>query len=253
LKINKFPTYKQTEAKDCGPTCIKILAKHYGKLINTQELRTLSETTREGSSLLGLSDAVESVGFKSLGVKLSYTKLLEAPLPCIVHWNKNHYVVLYKIKIPSSVFPKGRKPKATKIYISDPAHGLISYSKNDFIKFWIGNNADENTEEGVALLIEPTPKFYQTEFDKDEKFGFRFIFKYLFKYKKFIIQLIIGLLAGSLLQLILPFLTQSVVDVGIKNQDINFIYWSQMKLKLCTLVHLALASKNIYSVLLDEN
>jgi len=211
LRINRFPNYKQTEAKDCGPTCIKILAKYYGKLINTQELRTLSETTRIGSSLLGLSDAVESVGFKSLGVKLSFKKLLEAPLPCIIHWNKNHYVVLYKIK-------------KDIVYISDPAHGLISYSKKDFIKFWIGNNADEGTEEGVALLVEPTPKFYQAEFDNDEKFGFRFIFKYLFKYKKFIIQLIIGLLAGSLLQLILPFLTQSVVDVGIKNQDINFIY-----------------------------
>jgi ATP-binding cassette subfamily B protein len=209
LKI--FPNYKQTEAKDCGPTCIKIIAKHYGKLINTQQLRSLSETTREGSSLMGLSDAVESIGFKSLGVKLSYQKLLEAPLPCIVHWNKNHYVVLYKIK------------KDT-LYISDPAHGLITYTKKEFIQHWIGNNANEGTEEGIALLIEPTPKFYQSEFEEDEKFGFSFIFKYLFKYKKFLIQLIIGLLAGSLLQLVIPFLTQSIVDVGIKNQDINFVY-----------------------------
>jgi ATP-binding cassette subfamily B protein len=209
--LKKFPTYKQTESKDCGPTCIKIIAKHYGKLINTQQLRSLSETTREGSSLLGLSDAVESVGFKSLGIKLSFQKLKEVPLPCIVHWNKNHYVVLYKIK------------KDT-IYISDPAHGLITFTKDEFIKNWIGNNADENTEEGIILLVEPTPKFYQSEFEEDEKFGFSFIFKYLFKYKKFVIQLIIGLLAGSLLQLILPFLTQSVVDVGIKNQDLNFVY-----------------------------
>ena len=206
-----FPNYKQTEAKDCGPTCIKIIAKHYGSLINTQQLRSLSETTRAGSSLLGLSEAVESVGFKSLGVKLSFKKLLEAPLPCIIHWHKNHYVVLYKIK------------KDT-IYISDPAHGLITFTKKEFIKHWIGNNANENTEEGIALLIEPTPKFYQSEFEEDEEFGFSFIFKYLFKYKKFLIQIIIGLLAGSLLQLILPFLTQSVVDVGIKNQDINFVY-----------------------------
>ena len=211
VDLRKFPTYKQTESKDCGPTCIKIIAKHYGKLINTQQLRSLSETTREGSSLLGLSEAVESVGFRSLGVKLSFIKLLEAPLPCIVHWNKNHYVVVYKIK------------KDT-IYISDPAHGLITFTKKEFLKNWIGNNSDENTEEGIALLIEPTPKFYNEEFDKDEKFGFSFIFKYLFKYKRFIIQLIIGLLAGSLLQLILPFLTQSIVDVGIKNQDLNFIY-----------------------------
>ena len=209
--MKKFPHYTQTEGKDCGPTCIKIIAKHYGKTINTQQLRTLSETTREGSSLLGLSEAVESVGFRSLGVKLTFTKLCEAPLPCIVHWNKNHYVVVYKIK------------KDT-IYISDPAHGLITYTKKEFIKFWIGNNATEQTEEGIALLVEPTPLFYQEDFDKDEKFGFSFIFKYLFKYKRFVIQLIIGLLAGSLLQLIFPFLTQSVVDVGIKNQDIHFIY-----------------------------
>jgi ATP-binding cassette subfamily B protein len=209
--LKKFPTYKQTEAKDCGPTCIKIIAKYYGKLINTQQLRSLSETTREGSSLLGLSDAVESVGFKSLGVKLNFKQLLEAPLPCIVHWNKQHYVVLYKIK-------------KDKVYVSDPAHGLITFTKKEFIKGWIGNNADEFTEEGIVLLVEPTPKFYQSEFEEDEKFGFSFIFKYLFKYKKFIIQLIIGLLAGSLLQLILPFLTQSIVDVGIKNQDINFVY-----------------------------
>ncbi|CAL2089764.1 peptidase domain-containing ABC transporter [Tenacibaculum sp. 190524A02b] len=209
--MKKFPNYKQTEAKDCGPTCIKIIAKHYGKTINTQQLRNLSETTREGSSLLGLSEAVESIGFKSLGIKLAFNKLKEAPFPCIIHWNKNHYVVLYKIK------------KDT-VYISDPAHGLITFSSKEFIQHWIGNNADENTEEGIALLIEPTPKFYQEEFEEDEKFGFSFIFKYLFKYKKFITQLIIGLLAGSILQLILPFLTQSVVDVGIKNQDLNFVY-----------------------------
>ncbi|WP_272150222.1 peptidase domain-containing ABC transporter [Tenacibaculum aiptasiae] len=209
--MKKFPNYKQTEAKDCGPTCIKIIAKHYGKTINTQQLRNLSETTREGSSLLGLSEAVESIGFRSLGVKLAYKKLLEAPLPCIVHWNKNHYVVLYKIK------------KDT-VYISDPAHGLITFTKEEFIQHWIGNNADENTEEGIVLLVEPTPKFYSEEFEEDEKFEFSFIFKYLFKYKKFIVQLIIGLLAGSLLQLILPFLTQSIVDVGIENQDLNFVY-----------------------------
>ncbi|MFC5047403.1 peptidase domain-containing ABC transporter [Aquimarina hainanensis] len=209
--MKTFPNYKQTEAKDCGPTCIKIIAKHYGKVINTQQLRTLSETTREGSSLLGLSEAVESIGLKSLGIQLSFKKLQQAPFPCIIHWNKNHYVVLYKIK------------KGT-VYISDPAHGLLRFTQKEFIQHWIGNNADTHTEEGIALLIEPTPKFYQSTFDKDEKFGFSFIFKYVYKYKKFVLQLIIGLLAGSLLQLILPFLTQNVVDVGIKNQDINFIY-----------------------------
>ncbi len=215
--MRKFPFYKQTESKDCGPTCIKIIAKHYGKVLNTQKLRTLSETTREGSSLLGLSDAVEEIGFRSLGVKLSLNQLTEVPLPCVLHWNKIHYVVLYKIK-------KKRNGEMT-IYISDPAHGLITYTKDEFIQAWIGNNATEATEEGVALLLEPTPKFYSDNLDdKEEAFGFKFISKYVFKYKAFLVQLIIGLTASSILQLIFPFLTQSIVDVGITNQDVNFIY-----------------------------
>ncbi|MBM6499857.1 peptidase domain-containing ABC transporter [Flavobacterium macrobrachii] len=208
----KFPHYKQADAKDCGPTCLKIIAKHYGKNLNIQQLRSLSETTREGSNLLNLSEAAEQIGFRTLGVKLSFEKVNEAPLPCILHWNANHYVVLYKIK-------------KDRIFISDPAFGLLEYSKAEFIKNWIGNKAEEDTEEGIALLVEPTPKFYQSEFDKEEKaFGFGLLFKYIFPYKSFVVQLIIGLLAGSLLQLIFPFLTQSVVDVGIQNQNIHFIY-----------------------------
>ncbi|QKX07380.1 peptidase domain-containing ABC transporter [Aquimarina sp. TRL1] len=213
----KFPFYKQAESKDCGPTCIKIIAKHYGKTINTQSLRDLSETTREGSSLLGLSEAVESIGFRSLGVKIALHQLQEVPLPCILHWNKVHYVVLYKIKVNR----KGER----SFYISDPAHGLITYSQDEFIQFWIGKNATEETIEGIALLLEPSPKFYNDTLDESEEtFGFKFIAKYLIKYKSFITQLILGLIAGSLLQLVTPFLTQSIVDVGIKNQDIHFVY-----------------------------
>lgn len=209
-----FPHYKQADRKDCGPTCIKIVAKHYGKTLHIQSLRNLAETTREGSSLLGLSEAAEKIGFHTIGVKITYSKLVEeVPLPLIAHWNKNHFVVVYKIK-------------KDRVYISDPAHGLLDYPKEKFIKFWIGNNADENTEEGIALLIEPTPKFYNNDtLDIDQqKFDFKFISKYLLKYKKFVVQLAIGLLAGSLLQLIVPFLTQSIVDVGIQNRDIHFIY-----------------------------
>jgi ATP-binding cassette subfamily B protein len=228
--LKKPPHYKQSDQKDCGPTCLKIVAKHFGKTIAIQELRKLTETTRAGSSLLGLSDAAEKLGFRSLGVKISLEKLLEAPLPCILHWNKNHYVVLYKIKSPSSVFPKGRnQKKSTTFFVSDPAHGLLKYNQTAFIKHWIGNNANENTEEGVALLVEPTPKFFLSPTLSEGKgaeksLGFTFLFKYLFRYKRFLAQIIIGLLAGSLLQLIFPFLTQSIVDVGIKNQDIHFIY-----------------------------
>lgn len=208
----KFPHYKQPGQKDCGPTCLKIIAKHYKKTIALQQLRNISETTRAGSSLLGLSDATETLGFRSLGVKIGLEQLLEAPLPCILHWNKNHYVVLYAIK--KEVF-----------YISDPGHGLLKYNKTEFLKHWVGGNATDTTEEGVALLLEPTPKFYESEFDTEEKgLGLSFLSKYLLKYKSFLWQLVIGLVVGSLLQLIFPFLTQSIVDVGIKNQDIHFIY-----------------------------
>ena len=221
----KFPHYKQADQKDCGPTCIKIVAKHYGKTLHIQTLRNLAETTREGSSLLGLSEAAEKIGFHTIGVKIDFEKLQEVPLPCILHWNKNHFVVLYDIKRKIS-FNFSSKEKKDTIYISDPAHGLLKYNKEQFLKSWIGNNANETTEEGVALLIEPTPKFYSDELESEEEtnFDFKFISKYLFRYKKFIIQLAIGLLAGSLLQLIVPFLTQSIVDVGIQNRDINFIY-----------------------------
>lgn len=223
----KFPHYKQPDHKDCGPTCLKIIAKHFGKDISLRVLRDLSETTRAGSNLQNLSDATESIGFRSLGVKINLKKLKEAPLPCIVHWNKNHYVILYKC--PSSVSTKGRtKGGKQHFYISDPAHGLLKYTKEEFLKHWIGNNATEETEEGVALLIEPTAKFYDTEFkteaERSRSFGFKFLSKYLFRYKRFLWQLVIGLIASSLLQLIFPFLTQSVVDVGIKNQDIHFVY-----------------------------
>ncbi len=209
----KFPNYIQADFKDCGATCLKIIAKHYGRTLNIQTLRRLSETTREGTSLLTLSEASEKIGFRSLGIKLNVIKLKEAPLPLILHWNKVHFVVLYKIK------------KET-YYISDPAHGLIEYSKEEFLKFWIGNNAKEITQEGIALLLEPTPRFNQSEFDSvdNKTFGFGLLFKYLIPYKSFVIQLAIGLLAGSLLQLIVPFLTQSIVDVGIQNQNIHFIY-----------------------------
>lgn len=198
--------------KDCGPTCIKIVAKFYGKILSSEVLRDLSETTRIGSSLLGLSDAAEKVGLRTLGVKIALNQLTKLPLPAIVHWNSHHFVVLYKIK--KDVY-----------YVSDPAHGLLKFSKDEFLKSWIGNNATEETEEGITLLLEPTPNFYNSEYDKKGKsLGFSFLSRYVFKYKHFLWQLIIGLIAASLLQFIFPFLTQSIVDVGIKNQDIHFIY-----------------------------
>ncbi|MET3025093.1 peptidase domain-containing ABC transporter [Flavobacterium sp. UW10123] len=211
--MKNFPFYKQPDAKDCGPTCLRIIAKYYGKVIELQQIRNLSETTREGSSLLGLSDAGEALGFHTLGIKNNFETLQnEMPLPCIVHWNNQHFVVVYQIK-------------RDKVYVSDPSHGLITYSKEEFIKFWIGKNAHEKTEEGIALLLEPTPEFYRNEWDNENsKRSFSYLTKYLFRYKGLVIQLIIGLAAASLFSLLFPFLTQSIVDVGIQTQDLNFIY-----------------------------
>lgn len=206
-----FPIYKQPDSKDCGPTCLRIIAKHYGKLISLQEIRDISETTREGSSLLKLSEAAEAMGFRTIGAKLNFDKLRNAPMPMIVHFDKNHFVVVYRIK-------------KDVVHISDPAYGLISLSKGEFISRWIGNNADENSQEGITLLLEVTPDFKKLKWEDSEKRSLSFLFRYLANYKNLIVQLCIGLLVGSLLQLIFPFLTQSIVDVGIQNQNIGFIY-----------------------------
>lgn len=197
---------------DCGPTCIRMIAKHYGRSISIQKLRKLSETTRAGSSMHYLSESAERVGFRTLGVKLTYNSLLEAPLPCIVHWKGVHFIVIYKIK-------------NNVVYAADPARRLTTYTPQEFIDRWIGVGATEDVGEGVALLLEPTPKLTKKEEDdNEERKGFGFLTQYLKRYRKFIVQLILGLLAGSLLQLVFPFLTQSIVDVGIKNHDIHFIY-----------------------------
>jgi len=221
--MHSFPHYSQPDAKDCGPTCLRMISKHYGKTLSLQHLRSLTETTREGSTLLGLSEAAEKIGFRSLGVKITLNQLYEAPLPCVLHWNGNHYVVLYDIQVKHSGWFSKHNP--TLFYISDPAHGLLKYSESEFLDHWVGKKATSETEEGIALLLETTPLFEQESTDEAKPtYGIPFLFQYIFKYKSFLWQLVLGLMLGSLLQLIFPFLTQSIVDVGIKNQDIHFIY-----------------------------
>ena len=198
---------------DCGPTCLRIIAKHYGRSISLQKLRSLSDTTRSGSSLQGIADAAEKIGFRTLGVKIDFEALSEqAPLPCIVFWRQSHFVVVYKIK------------KGT-IYVSDPGHGLLEYSKQEFLANWIGAHATDKTEEGIVLLLEETPKLKEVEVDDVAyKEGMGFLWKYVANYKRYLVQLALGLLSVSILQLIFPFLTQSLVDIGIQNKDIHFLY-----------------------------
>ena len=212
--LKKFPNYRQRDGKDCGAACLKIVAEHYGKVIPIEHLRQWSETTRTGSTLANISDAAEHAGLRSLGAKVSLTDLKEAPLPCILHWDQTHFVVLYKIAGQKKTF-----------YVSDPGHGRLRYTEEEFISHWIDPNCDTDTPDGIVLLLEPTSKFYLEEYDEPNRsVGWSLVGKYLIRYQKFIWQLIIGLVVASLIQLAFPFFTQAIVDVGIKNQDINFIY-----------------------------
>ena len=193
---------------DCGPTCLRMIAKHYGRNYKQKTLSWLCEINREGVSLLGISDAAEKIGLRSLGVKLGLQHLKEAELPCILHWRQYHFVVLYKIK-------------NKKYYLADPAAGLVKLNEADFKRNWQG---DSETFDGIALLLAPTPQFYEHEDEKGSEVKWSFLLRYLITYRKLVIQLLFGLGIGSLLQLITPFLTQSIVDIGINTRNLNFLY-----------------------------
>lgn len=211
--MRKFPFYKQHDTMDCGPTCLRMIAKYYGRSISLEKLKHLAETTRAGSSMKGISNSAEKIGFRTIGVKVDFENLKNnAPLPCICFWNDSHFVVVYKIT-------------NEKVFIADPAHGLLSYSYREFLDNWIGKHSTARTEEGIALLLEPMPNLKSVEEDdRNNKQGFSFLFRYFVGYKRLLFQLGLGLFASSILQLIFPFLTQSVVDVSIQNKDIHFLY-----------------------------
>lgn len=223
---------------DCGPTCVRMVAKHHGRNIPPQELREAAEIGKDGVNLLGIAQAAEGIGFRTLAIKVTIQKLLkEAPLPCILHWGQNHFVVLTsstkrKKILTFSLFGK-QEPK-DEIVIADPARGLITYTIEEFQSQW-ATTVKEGENEGIALLLEPTPEFHNPVASNREtksstnnagsdgiKFGA--LFAYLFRFKSLIIQLFLGLLAGSAMQLMLPFLTQSLVDTGIQTRNLNFIY-----------------------------
>ena len=196
---------------DCGPTCLKMVAAYYKRNISIDTIRKKSYITKGGVSFLGLSEAADSLGFKSLGVKIPFDKLRDdVPLPCIVHWRQRHFVVVYKIKDDT-------------VMVADPAIGLMKYDKESFIRNWASTSYDGQPL-GLALILEPTPSFYELEDEKEKPSSIRFLLKYFKLYKKYLVQLVLGLILGSVIQLVIPFLTQSIVDIGINNRDIGFIY-----------------------------
>ena len=220
--MKPFPNYTQLDAMDCGPTCLRMVAKHYGRSFTVQSLREKSFITREGVSMLGISEAAENIGFHTVGVKLTLERLLEAPLPCILHWNQKHFVVLYKVNRAKKPV-RFQKPNRFKFHIADPAGSKYTLDAEAFLKCWASTEV-QGEKTGTALLLEPGPDFY-TQDDEDEKNkrNISFFFRYLKPFKRQYIQLFLGLIIGSILSLILPFLTQSIVDQGIATSNLSFI------------------------------
>lgn len=210
-----FPIYRQLDAMDCGPTCLRMVAKYYGRSISLEYLRSKSLYGKEGVSMLGLADAAESIGLKTVGAKLSLEQLLnDAPLPAIIHWNQYHFVVLVSAT-------------KSKFVIADPAKGIIKLAKDEFLKQWVSTTEEEITK-GITLLFESTPLFQDMDFSNteqngDKKIGWSYLLFYVVEHKAYFFQIFLGLLAGSILQLIFPYLTQSIVDTGINTRNLNFV------------------------------
>ncbi len=203
-----FSHYKQMDQMDCGATCLRMIFKYYGQQVSIHKIRKLCQTTRDGVNMLGISEAAEKLGFRTYGVRLSLEQLKEVELPCILHWNQNHFVVLYKVK-------KG------KYYISDPAIGRVTFGHEEFSRNWYSS---KELHSGLSLIMSPGPEVYQLEDEKSElAIGWRQMFSYFYRFKKLFIQLILGMVLGTILQLMTPFLTQSVVDIGINTKNISFI------------------------------
>ena len=213
--MKKFPFFRQPDAMDCGPTCLKMIAAWYGKDYSIETLRKRAFITREGVSMLGISDAAESIGFKTLGVRLPLDRLAtDMPLPCILHWNQRHFVVCHRIT---------REKKQWRFHIADPGAGVISYGEEEMRRYWISTHKSGEPE-GAALALETTPDFYSADDErKKESRSLAFFLRYLIPYRREIIQLILGMGVASLLQLIFPFLTQALVDVGIRGSSLSFI------------------------------
>jgi ATP-binding cassette subfamily B protein len=208
--MKSFPFYKQLNAMDCGPTCLRMIAMHFGKHYNSETLRQIAGYSKQGVSLLGISETAEKIGFRTRGVILTFKQIKEAPLPCILHWNQNHFVVLTDISWNNC-----------KIY--DPEKGITNYTINEFLHNWESSKNEDGENVGTALLLEPTPAFYEAEGDQEKKLSWRLILQYLNQSRVQISYVFFALIIESILQLILPFLTQSIVDKGVNTQNIQFV------------------------------
>ncbi len=211
--MKSFPFFHQHDSTDCGPACLQMIARYYGKRISLESLRIKCHVTRDGTSLLSLKEAAETLGLKALGVKISFTQLVhEMPLPCIVHWDQRHFVVVYAYKRL-----KGRHI----LLVADPAHGKIKLGEKEFLSSWISRN--DEIDSGYCLALETSPEFQELKEEQKKFNSSRFFFSYFHPHRKQMLKLAAGMLLGSSIQLVFPFLTQAIVDQGIKYNDLNFI------------------------------
>jgi ATP-binding cassette subfamily B protein len=208
MLFKRFPVEYQMDSQDCGPASLKIIAKHFGKFYSLQMLRDRCGITREGVSLLDLSTGAESIGLRSLAIKCKIDDLVNSiPLPAIVFWKENHFVVVY-----------GTDKRF--VYVSDPAKGRIKYTHEEFKKGWYRKNENQ----GILLAVEPMADFRDSKAEKEQrKNSFSSILKYFFPYKRNFTLVLIIMLVVTLLQGVLPFISKAVIDVGIKTSDVNFI------------------------------
>ena len=213
--MRKITIIFQHDSMQCGIACLQMVCKYFGREYSLDSLSKLCFATTEGVSMLGINEAANTLGLHTISARVTTTMLGKAPLPSILHWDQKHFVVLYKVK------------KGKKFYVADPGKGLVTYGLDEFKQHWISTKSN-GEDKGIAMFLETTPAFFTYKMEDEEhikeKRSFRFLFGYVKKYRKYFGQIILGLIVGSLLQLVLPFLTQSIVDVGIKNQDIGFVW-----------------------------
>lgn len=210
--MGKFYWYKQHDSMQCGITCLQMICKYYGKEYSLESLSRYCFATTEGVSMLGISEAADKLGLHTICGRVTMEQLPQAPLPCVLHWSQNHFVVLYQIN------------KGKKFYIADPGKGLLTYAEKEFKDHWISTQS-KGEEKGIAMFIQPTPAFYELSGETtSRKRSFKFLFGYIKQYRQYFGQIILGALVGCLLQLIFPFLTQAIVDIGITHQNLGIIY-----------------------------
>jgi ATP-binding cassette subfamily B protein len=211
--MKKFPVCIQHDVMDCGAACIKMLADYHGQSFSLNELKEQCVPTREGLSMSNIATALDNIGYTTVGGRLTVERLEEkAPLPCILHWDQEHFVVLYKVK---------KKKRNTVFHIADPGIGLLTYNQKEFTEHWCTTQSG-GEEKGVTLVIEKKADFNIPE-KKHEKTNFGILIPYFLTYKKYFVPLFLGLIIGSIIQLTFPFLTQSIVDIGITNENLTFI------------------------------